>query len=255
MAADQEPLSVGFRFGDKGTHTSRTLMLAELTALLDAVSATGSRAEYVAAIVEANCLGKRTAATRRLTGQRLRELYGLDRAVPLFCVLRRLWSTDVAGRPLLALLAALARDPLLAATAPAVVSIPLGAELSRSELRSALRAVVGERLNENVLDKVARNAASSWTQSGHLQGRTFKKRRQVRATPPVMAFALYLAAAAGFRGEALLTSAWASVLDCSPSAARALALDAKRLGLLDLRTSGNVFELDLRRLDELSGVS
>jgi hypothetical protein len=29
----------GFRFGDKGTHTSRTMMLAELTAVIGAVPA------------------------------------------------------------------------------------------------------------------------------------------------------------------------------------------------------------------------
>lgn len=61
----------GLRFGDRGTHTSRTMMLAELTELL-AVTPVGARREdYAAAIVDDNALGKQTAATRRLTDQRL----------------------------------------------------------------------------------------------------------------------------------------------------------------------------------------
>jgi hypothetical protein len=38
------------------------------------------------------------------------------------------------------------------------------------------------------------------------------------------------------------------VIDCDPSRARHLALDAKRIGLLDLRMAGDVVELNLSRL-------
>ena len=55
---------VGFRFGAKGTHTSRTMMFDELAAVLAAAPETASREDYAAAIVEGNCLGKATTATR-----------------------------------------------------------------------------------------------------------------------------------------------------------------------------------------------
>src|SRR5438552_1864532 len=103
----------GFRAGERGTHTSRTVMLAELRQLLAVVAADARREDYDAAIVEANALGKATISTRRLTLQRLRELHALDRRVPLFRALRRAWTADETGRPLIALLGALARDPLL----------------------------------------------------------------------------------------------------------------------------------------------
>jgi len=246
-------LKAGFRFGDLGTHSSRTIMLAELQAALAAAPPEAGRADYAAAIIEANCLGKPTASTRRLTNQRLGELYALDPAVPLFRVLRRLWAIDEKSRPLLALLASLARDPLLRATAPVIIALPEGAELQRREIRAALRATVDSRLNEATLDKVVRNTASSWTQSGHLEGRTFKMRRLVRATPVVVAMALYRGHAAGFRGEELLTSGGIAVLDCSVSSARDLAVDAKRFGLIDLRMAGDVIELGLERLDPAAG--
>jgi hypothetical protein len=64
-----------------------------------------------------------------------------------------------------------------------------------------------------------------------------------------VAFALYLGEAGGFRGEELLSSGWIKALDCTPSQALDLAIEAKRLGLLDLRVAGDVFDLSLERLD------
>ncbi len=116
-------------------------------------------------------------------------------------------------------------------------------------MREALQSVVGERMNESTLDKIVRNAASSWTQSGHLEGRTFKFRRLVQPSPAVVAFALYLAHAAGFSGEELLTTGWIKLLDVNASGALELAGGAKRAGLLDLRMAGDVFDLNLERID------
>ena len=95
-APHRDRAGVGFRRGDVGTHTSRTIMLAELGTLFDAVPAAASEEEIAVAIRQANCLGKQTAATRRSTRQRLAELYGLDPHVPVYRVLRRLWQLDVA---------------------------------------------------------------------------------------------------------------------------------------------------------------
>jgi hypothetical protein len=225
------------------------MMLAELRQVLQATPADARRADYAGEIIEGNCLFKPTTATRRLTNQRLGELYGLDPAIPLFRVLRRLWDVDSEGRPLLALLAALARDPLLAATCPAIVFLQSNAEFQRDTMKSALTAVIGARLNDSTLEKVCRNAASTWTQSGHLEGRTFKKRRIVVPSAAAVAFAIYLANAAGFRGAEIFSCAWLRVLDCDPSRARNLAVEAKRLSLLDLRMAGDVVELNLSRLD------
>ncbi len=244
-----DAIAAGFRFGRIGTHTSRTIMLEELSAVLGTVPMNGKPSEYVAAIVEENCLGKQTVSTRRLTLQRLRELYALDPAVPVFRILRRLWDLDRQSRPLLALLTCLARDPLLLATADVILSLPEGAEFERTAMREAVAKAVEDRLNESTLNKVVRNAASSWSQSGHLEGRTFKLRRLVRATPASVAFALYLAHAAGLAVEESLSSGWVKALDCSASTALELATAAKRLGLVDLRLAGDVIDLTLDRLD------
>lgn len=253
---DPEPLgpradlpTAGFRFGDKGTHTSRTIMLAELTDLLAAVRPDATREDYAAAIVDENVLGKQTISTRRLTSQRLRELYGLETRIPLFRVLRRLWTVDEVGRPLLAMLCALARDPLLRSTAPAVLALPVGAELVRATFLDALRQAVGSRLNEAVLDKVARNAASSWSQSGHLEGRVRKTRRRVMPTPGSLAMALWMGTREGLAGKALLECRWTRVLDRTGPELLPVALQAKQLGLIHARAGGGVIEINASRLD------
>lgn len=239
----------GFRFGEKGTHSSRTMMLAELQLALAATPADAKRADYASAIIDGNCLAKPTSSTRRLTNQRLGELYGLDLSVAVFRAFRRLWELEQNGRPLLALLIAIARDPLLAATAPSIIFLPSGSGFHRDAMKGALQELVGGRLNESTLDKVCRNAASTWAQAGHLAGRTFKKRRPIHPTAAAVALAIYLAHAAGFRGTEIFSCAWLRVLDCDASRARQFALDAKRLGLLDLRMAGDVVELNLSRLN------
>lgn len=246
---ESDPLKVGFRLGSKGTHSSRTLMFEEISHLFEATELNAKRPAYSSAIVDENCLAKRTASSRRLTNQRLGELYGLDPAIPIFRAFRRLWSIDPNGRQLLAILIAMARDPLLAVTAPVVTSLEPGAELQRDSLLKALRLLVVTRMNDRVLEKVCRNVASSWTQSGHLSGRTRKRRRRVTSTPCDAAFAIYLAYASGCRGSGVFNSIWFQVLDCTPAAGQHLALEAKRLGLIDLRVSGDVVDLNLARFD------
>lgn len=244
--ATREP--IGFRLGQKGTHTSRTIMLHELTVLLRAAARDSSRADYRALIVEHNCLGKRTTATRRLSDQRLSELYALDPDVLLFRSMRQFWLAEASGRPLLALLLALARDPLLRLTAPPLLRLRPGEELGRQALTDALNRGTGSRFNEAVLDKIVRNAASSWTQSGHLEGRSRKTRRVVSPTPAVVTFALVLGYALGARGALLFETLWSKVLDASRDELISCAMDAKRTGYLDMKVSGGVVEVSLSRL-------
>ena len=216
------------------------MMFSELTALLDACPSSSGRLDYTRALVADNCLGKQTVSTRRLTLQRLSELYALDPEVPIFRLLRLFWSEEDRAQPLLALSAALARDPLLRATAPVILSMRAGEEMARQQMTDAIRAAVDDRLNESILDKVVRNTASSWTQSGHLDGRARKKRRLVEPTPITTAFALLLGYMLGTRGRALFDTLFTRVLDRDENALTFLAMDAKRLGLLDIKSAGGL---------------
>jgi hypothetical protein len=250
MPSREEPQrlsKIGFRFGEKGTHTSRTMMLAELSSVFKACPADAKRDAYAEAILEHNCLAKRTVATRKLSLQRLRELYGLDPSILLFRVLRGYWELDDKGRPLLALLTALARDPLLRLTVAPILHMKPGEELARQQLTNAIRAGVDSRLNDSIVDKVVRNTAASWKQSRHLSGRGRKIRQQVHPTPVVTTYALLLGYIFGIRGRGLFESFWAKVLDTPADELMSQAIDAKRLGLLDLSQAGGIVDVSFVR--------
>jgi hypothetical protein len=67
-APDERGVWFGMKNGDRGTHTSRTMMLDELGELLQTCPSPDARADHFrTAIVTDNALGKRTLATRKLT--------------------------------------------------------------------------------------------------------------------------------------------------------------------------------------------
>jgi len=115
-----------------------------------------------------------------------------------------------------------------------------GEELARDKAADSLRESIGQRLNDSTLHKVVRNAASTWTQSGHLCGRVHKFRQTVEPTPSVTAYALLLGYLLGLRGGNLFTSVWARVLDRPRETLVALAVDARGLGLLDISYAGGI---------------
>ena len=191
---------MGFRDGARGTHSSRTIMLEELSVLAENDHLNG---DIRKPILEDNILGKSTSSGRTLTLQRLKELYSFDPSSPIFRVFAGLYHRDPSALPQLALLMAIARDPLLRASARPVIGLAPSSQLARDSLRNAIAAVVGTRMNEDVLDKVVRNTASSWTKTGHLVGRTIKRRARVRTNPTAFAFAIWLAQQSGFAGPDL----------------------------------------------------
>ncbi len=245
---ERQAAAWGFRVGKKGTHTSRTIMLKELSHLMDAVPGDVSREDYADAVTAGNCLGKRTLANRKISLQHLRELYALDQNVALFRVLRELWGRHRSSRALLALMLALARDPLLRVTASAALRTPFGHEFARQPMTDALIEIAGDRLNLQTLDKVVRNAASSWTQSGHLRGRGRKTRQRVHATPVAVAYALFIGFATGRRGHLLFETPWCSVLDTDTHELIELAVAAKSFGLLDFKQSGSILDVSFPSL-------
>lgn len=233
----------GLIAGPSGPHSSRTMTLEDVRQVFDALPADAEFADYHRVVVDENVLGKSTDSNRKGTLRRLRELYSLDKLVPLFRVFRSLWDLDESGRPLLAILIAYARDPLLRSTATTVLATPDGMELMRQAVCKSIDDFTDGRMGVSTIDKVARNTSSSWSQSGHLVGRVRKMRTQVDATPVAVAFALLLEYVAGIRGKRLLSSEFMRLLDVPEDVALARAIDARRLGLISLRESQDIFDV------------
>lgn len=240
----------GLKFSSGGAHISRTMMLAELEAVLAAVPLGSPVADYRSAILEKNVLGKTTESTRRESLRRLRELYALDEATPIFGLLRRLHATDVKSLPLLALQVAWARDPLFRATTSAIMDASEGARVETASLARALEAVFANQYSEISRSAIARHAASSWTQSGHLAGRAKKIRRRVTPSVVAITMALFFGEVAGYHGASVFSNPWCRLLDLNSDQARTRGFEAHRAGLLNLRAVGEVVELSFPLLSE-----
>lgn len=117
---------LGFLDGERGAHSHATLMVRDLDAIFGATPPAATPADYARVVVDENVLGKRTAAARKHTLNNLVNLYAMDPVVPVFRIFRELWEQDPEGRPLLALLCALARDPLLRGSVEAVLDAQIG---------------------------------------------------------------------------------------------------------------------------------
>jgi len=219
------------------------MMLNEITDLLQAVPGDAPKTVYRDAIMDDNVLGKRTLATRRESYERLGWLYALDPGVTLFRLLRFFWDRDPDGRPMLALLCASARDPLLRMTANTVLKTPLNEPLSNPAMEEAVALGARGRFNEPTQVKIARNAAASWTHAGYLQGRRNKIRIHPNITPGVLAYAFTLGYLAGASGQMLLTTFWTNLLDTPRDRLPSLAADASARGWIAYRQSGQVIEV------------
>jgi hypothetical protein len=217
------------------------MMLAELRHLMASGASTSDG--FRQAVVEDNVLGKASVSGRQRSYRYLRELYGLDLAVPSFRGLTRLWGHDVEAQPLIALASALTRDQALRATAKTVITAPVGTPVTADDLAEAVREIHPGNYRDSVARKIGRNAAATWTQSGHLVGHTNKIRARANPRPASVAYALYLASLDDLQGDLLFQSLPVQAQDAPIHVLRELAREASRRGWLDYRSIGNVAEI------------
>jgi hypothetical protein len=171
------------------------------------------------------------------------ELYSLDQTRAVFRLLRHFWSADESARPMLAILAAAARDPLLRESTPFVVAIPLNAAVDAAQVADHLKEKYPARFKPTTLRSTAQNLASSWTQAGYLTGKVKKKRTRPVVSPVVVTYALLLGYLCGMRGKMLLDTNWTRMLDRTPAEIDDLATDASKQGWMNYKAAGSVVEI------------
>jgi hypothetical protein len=242
-------VACGFVNEPVGTHTSRTIMVPELRMLLAAVASTAEYPTIRAAVVDDNVCGKATVSGRRELFRRLSELYSFRSDAAIYRAFRLLWNTDAPDAPLLAMLLACARDPLLRSTAPIVLDAAPGDHLTPHELADVVEAAFPFRYSPIIRSSAGRHTIASWAQSGHLRGRATKIRACAEAGPASTAFALYLGYLCGSRGIGLYSTLWARILDAEPASIDRHAFAAAQHGWLDYRRIDDVVDLGFGYLD------
>ncbi|MCL5098270.1 MAG: DUF1819 family protein [Candidatus Omnitrophica bacterium] len=238
----------GFKAGVSGAHTARTMMLADITALLVTAPKEAKREDFNQLIVEENVLGKRTTSNRWLTARHLADLYALDQSVTVFRLLRLFWKADQSSRPMLALLCAQARDALLRLSAKKVLETKPGETLTSEDFVNFFNHELPGRFSEKMTLSLAQNVAASWAQAGFFRGKVNKVRTRPVVTPATAAYALVLGYLCGLHGQLLIESDWARLLDMPRDQVIRLAQEASKRGWLDFKGAGNVFEINFRQL-------
>ena len=234
----------GFSFDRGGAHLARSMMLDEISRLLQhQVDQASQRSDYEAAVLEDNCLGKRSARSRQLTLRHLKSLYALDPTVSLFRAFRYFWHRDSEGHPLLACLMAYSRDAMLRASAQYILRLPIGSKLERAKLEEFIDSLDEGRFSQATLKSTAQNLSTTWTHSGHVAGRVNKTRSTANATPGSASLALFMGYIAGGRGQKIFETEYCKLLDCTPDRTIELAESASRKGWIVCKRIGNVIEV------------
>lgn len=218
-------------------------MLDDLRRLLAHTSPQATCADYAAAVIDANVLGKPSRKARQLALRHVKALYALDLANPIFRALRRLWPLNEAARPLLALAVALARDPLLRSTQAFILSQTIGAPVRREAIEAVLGGTYPDRFSAASLKSFSQNVAGTWTAAGLLRGHVRKLRAMAQPQPESVALLLFLGYLEGRTGQRLFSSDWTSLLGGAPDEAEALASVASHRGLLVFMNAGGVKEV------------
>lgn len=238
----------GFGFAKRSVHVARTMMLGDLTKLLIAVPEAKRRSDYLNAIIEDNCLGKKSLNTRKISAEQLKQMYTIDPEITIFRNLLYFRQRDERGRPLLALLCALTRDSILRQTAQLIMEAQEGSLFTSKSVEEYIGNLFGGRYSKFTLASMARNIRSTWTQTGHLSGRSIKIRVKPEATPGAVAYALLLSYLLGRRGTELFETKYVKILACNREKAIEMAEQASVRGWIVFKRIGDVMEASFPNL-------
>lgn len=238
------PEQFGFRSDYAGAHTARTIMVPELEMLLNTISSEDSSyQQYAKAVLQDNCLHKRSAKNRERTLDNLRILYGLDDRITIFRVLKKVWRKEPESLPQIAFLCATSRDLLLRELTPWILSMPEGSHVSRLNLEEHITQLYPDRFSSGTLTSTCQNLNASWTQVGFLQGRSKKLRIKTPPTPASATYALLLGFLYGTQGMGLFETVYSTFLDCPKESLITMAETASKRGLLRMKRIGDVVEI------------
>lgn len=243
-ALDQDKSAfLGFKNGKSGPHAARSLMLPELTTMMEGFTEKTSIKTITEDIEVFNCLHKATANSRKLTRRHLTDLYALDIDVCLFRQFRKLWDKSIEARPVLALQLALCRDPLLRVSMPLMLELQPGEILTRQQMEDQLEAYNPDGYSKASKTSFAQNINGSWTQAGFLQGRAKKIREIPEVRIENVAFALFIAHLHGYEGQRSFQTNWVKILSTNIDDLYAKAQGASRHGHLRFKHASEVVEI------------
>jgi hypothetical protein len=241
-------LPFGFSYNRTGGHMARSMMLQELEGICRSMPEESAPSDYQRAIEQENLLGKPTFGSRQKTYRHLVELYGLNPSLPLFRVLRRLATEDPVSTPLMGMICCFCRDSQLRQSFSLIHSLKPGEILPRVRMEEHLEARFSGVFSEAMKKSLAQNVNTTWTVTGHLHGRSIKRRGLPKSRPAATAYSMFAGWIFGLRSHILLNSCFGHLVAMTPDLILNHLSEASAHGWLRLRNAGGVTEIDFSPL-------
>ncbi len=234
---------LGFVFEPAAIHNKRSISIPDVALLFQLTTPALTYKKIRQLVVEDNILAKHTHSARQGILRSLREFYGLDPNLVLYRSLRFFWQYADHDQPLLALLCAAARDPILLQSSNIILPWPKNTSLPKTTLEKYLHGKHLQIYSPNLQARMVRNIMASWKQAGHLTGHRSKIRTQAIPGPASTAYAFYLGYLSGLRGNRLFESQWIQFLDASTAQIHNYAFAAAKRGWLQYRHAGGIVDI------------
>jgi len=233
------------RISLKTIHTSRTIMFAELSRVMDH----GIQKDSFLDALSDNVINKRTKSNLSKTSHLLTKLYGFNNQDPAFRCFKYLWGLAEANdKPILALLYSIGNDYLLSESIPTVIETHIGDKVAIHKIEENIEALHPKLFTENTRRSAAQNIASSWKQAGYITGKVKNIRTQANPSYLVVTLALLLPYLNGDKGDFILSSKWVKALGISEAEIRDRAFEAAKRDLLQYQYAGSVTTIYFQNL-------
>lgn len=244
MNLSKQEMNLGFAYAS--VMSSRSVMLPELSELINASNTFANIGVLQALVVEQDILHKPSAANRLKTFNFLKALYGLDHNQVLYREFIRLVKLSPADLSVLAGTLAFARDPVLRECAEMVIGTDIGMSLGREDFENWIRNHKPGRYSESMYISFSHNLYASFFQLGFLgpsSGKVrIRKRREIR--PVIAAYTAFLDWLNGLNGMSLLNGKFMQTLELDKDESLSLIASAGQQGLVSVALAGGVLQLD-----------
>lgn len=222
---------------NKTIHTSRTLMFAELSKVMNHAIEGGD----FNGILNSNVANKLSSTNLIKTNRYLRQLYRFAKEDLLFRCFIHYWTlVNNEQKSILSLLYALSNDFLLRESIDIVVNTKVGEKVAIEKFEDNIEKYHPGKYSVNTKRSASQNIASSWKQAGYILGKVKNIRVQPVHDYYTVAFALLLSYLHGDRGEYIMLSKWIKALALNTEELRDLIKEAAKRDLLRYQYGGNV---------------
>lgn len=226
-------------------HTSRTLMLEELTKVMDFSIEKDNYEDSMSN----NVFGKKSDDGIKKTANYLTQLYSFDIKSPSFKSLKYFWKnvSDIE-KPIFTLLFALQRDYLLSESVSVIANTKINEKTTVESFEENIEKYYPNKYSTITRHSIGKNLASSWKQIGFITGKVKNLRTQPEVSYNCVAFAFVMAYLNGLRGDFIISSKWVKALCLNENQLRELAIEASKRGLIHYQFSGNVTSITFNDL-------